>query len=129
VSKDIVIKLESWIKLNAHLFLSSETAFRDALHQLQPSQPILKVQDGLRCTSEKCSYHCLKPGAMATHWSDYHKGKRAKKKSKKVKVQQTFSESHPRYCWSVSKHSTHCLFHHSFSFHILYNAGHLFTYL
>lgn len=89
VSKEVVIELEKWIGLEAHLFLSSETAFHEAPGPQVTTKPvpILKVEPGLRCTSDNCSYRCLKPGAMATHWSEEHKGKRVKKKSKKVKVQ------------------------------------------
>ena len=97
-SKDIVIELEKWIKLRVHLFLSSETAFQDAPSPplMTKPLPILKVYDGLRCTFKNCDYTCKRPNAMATHWSEKHRHKKAAKKAKDVKVQ-TFFKSHPRY--------------------------------
>src|SRR5258705_4630249 len=83
----------------AHLFLSSTTAFRDAPSSTYTpkSLPIVRlVEDGLQCTSKGCGHCCLRPNAMATHWSKYHRGERAETKSKIVKVQ-TFFESHPKY--------------------------------
>jgi hypothetical protein len=97
-SKDIVIELEKWIRLKAHLFLSSETAFRDAPCPplITKPLPILKVDDGLRCSSKNCDYACKQPNAMVSHWSKKHKHKKVAKKAKDVKVQ-TFFESHPKY--------------------------------
>jgi hypothetical protein len=97
-SKDIRMELERWIKLKAHLFLSSETAFRDAAGPplMTKPLPILKVDDGLRCSFKNCDYICKQPNAIATHWSAEHRHKKAEKKSKDVKVQ-TFFESHPKY--------------------------------
>jgi len=97
-SKDIVIELQKWIKLKAQLFLSSETAFRDAPGPpfITKPLPILKVDDRLRCSSENCNYACKQPNAMAMHWSKKHKHKKAAKKGKDAKVQ-TFFESHPKY--------------------------------
>jgi len=97
-SKDIVIELRKWIKLKAHLFLSSETAFQDAPGPTLMTKPlpILKVDDGLRCSSKNCNYACKRPTTMATHWSKKHKNKKVAKKAKDAKVQ-TFFETHPRY--------------------------------
>ncbi len=99
VRKEIIIELKEWIKWKAHLFLSSTTAFRDAPSSAYTPRalPILKVfENALQCTSKECSHCCLRPNAMATHWSQEHRGKRTKTKSKTVAVQ-TFFESHPRY--------------------------------
>jgi len=97
LSKDVVIELEKWVELKAHLFLSSDT-FREAPGPPLATKPlpILKVDGRLHCTAENCGYCCKQPGAMATHWSEEHKHKRAKKKSKGVKVQ-TFFRTHPKY--------------------------------
>jgi hypothetical protein len=75
LSKEVVVKLEKWIRLKSHLFLSSETAFHEAPGPQVTTKPvpILKVKPGLRCTSDNCSYCCMKPRAMASHWSEEHK--------------------------------------------------------
>ena len=97
-SKDVVIELGKWIKLKAYLFLSSETAFRDAPGPplITKPLPILKVNDRLLCSSKNCDYACKQLNVMATHWSKKHKHKKVAKKAKDVKVQ-TFFESHPKY--------------------------------
>ena len=97
-SKDIVIELEKWIKLKAQLFLSSDIAFHEAPSPplMMKPLPILKVYDGLRCSSKNCDYACKRENTMATHWSKKHRNKKAAKKAKDVKVQ-TFFESHPKY--------------------------------
>jgi len=99
VGKEVVVELKEWIKRKAHLFLSSATAFRDAPSSAYTPKalPILRMFDNaLQCTLKECSHCCLQPNAMATHWSQKHRGKRTKMKSKIVTVQ-TFFESHPKY--------------------------------
>ena len=96
-SKDIMIELGEWIKLKAHLFLSSET-FRDAPGPplITKPLPILRVDDGLGCSWKNCDFACKQPNAMAQHWSKKHRHKKVAKKAKDAKVQ-TFFESHPKY--------------------------------